>query len=142
MVQLNILFPKFLAKLQNKKKFTNIHLSTDCIFSGNKGNYKENSFADAKDNYAKTKSKIEKIRVKNKSAIILRTSTIGHEMNSSKGLLNWFLNKKRYVHGFSNAFFSGPTTLELAKIIYKYIIKKKYLKNDIYNISSFKIITV
>lgn len=137
--QINIQFPEFLSMLQKKYKFINIHLSTDCVFSGSTGLYEENSNTDAQDTYGKTKAKIEKILLKKQNTIILRTSTIGHEISSRRGLLEWFLHKKGKVFGFQNAFFSGPTTLELAKIVYKYIVCKNIIKNDIYNISSTKI---
>ena len=72
-----------------------------------------------------------------KNTLILRTSTIGHEISKNKGLLEWFLkNKKKKINGFKNAQFSGPTSLEIAKILYKYVIKKNILKRGIYNISS------
>ena len=66
----------------------------------------------------------------NNDVIIIRTSTIGHEINSKFGLLEWFLSQKKVVYGFKNAYFSGPTTLELSKIIYK---QNKELLNDIKN---------
>tara|TARA_B100000963_G_scaffold41570_1_gene30946 strand:- start:37469 stop:38332 length:864 start_codon:yes stop_codon:yes gene_type:complete len=136
--KINFNLVKKILKLNLKFKF--IHLSTDCIFSGIKGNYYENSISDAKDDYGISKAKIEKFIKNKKNILVLRTSTIGHEVNKNKGLLEWFLkNNNKRILGFKNAIFSGPTTFELSKIIYKYVIKKKVLINGIYNISSMPI---
>jgi len=76
----------------------------------------------------------EKLCLKKKNVIILRCSTVGHENFSKNGLLEWFLSKSKVI-GFKEAFFSGPTSLELAKIIFKFILNKNVLKNGIYNIA-------
>jgi dTDP-4-dehydrorhamnose reductase len=121
-----------------KYKFKYIHLSTDCVFSGKEGNYKETSIQNATDDYGITKSMAEKLCLKEKNVLILRCSTIGHENFSKKGLLEWFLSKSK-VFGFKKAYFSGPTSLELAKIIFKFILNKNVLKKGIYNIACKKI---
>lgn len=112
-IYINALFPHVLARISNKHNAKLIHISTDCVFSGSKGLYDENSDKDANDFYGKTKSLGELNDVNN---LTLRTSTIGHEAFTSFGLLNWFLDQKKCV-GYTKAIFSGPTTLELAKII-------------------------
>jgi len=121
-----------------KYKFKYIHLSTDCVFSGKEGNYKETSIQNATDDYGITKSMAEKLCLKEKNVLILRCSTIGHENFSKNGLLEWFLSKSK-VFGFKKAYFSGPTSLELAKIIFKFILNKNVLKKGIYNIACKKI---
>ena len=133
---LNTNFPIFLSKLCIKKKFFFIHISTDCVFSGKKGNYLDNSKKNAKDLYGLSKKRGE---IKNKYSCTLRTSFIGPETNSNKSLLNWFLYQKKEVNGFNNAFFSGLTSLELSRIIYKYFIIKNNFYNSIYNVGGFKI---
>ena len=77
--------------------------------------------------------------MKNKYTSTIRTSFIGPETKNTKSLLNWFLIQKSIVNGFNNAFFSGLTSLELSKIIYKYFIKKKILYNKIINVGGNKI---
>ena len=97
-------------------------MSTDCVFRGSKGNYSERHKADAQDNYGISKLKGE---IKSKNVLNIRTSIIGHEINSNYSLLNWFLIQKK-VKGFKNAFFTGLTTLELSNIIINKIILKKF----------------
>ena len=133
---LNTDLPKKLSNLCLNKKIYFVHISTDCVFLGNKGNYLDNSKKDAKDLYGLSKSKGE---VKNKYSATLRTSFIGPEVKSRKSLLNWFLFQKNEVNGFNKAFFSGLTSLELSKIIYKYYISKTNNYNSILNVSGYKI---
>ena len=135
-VSLNAKMPIYLAKFCNLKKIYLLHISTDCVFSGKKGNYSDNSVKDSKDLYGLSKSGGE---VKNKFTSTIRTSFIGPELNSKKSLLSWFLNEKKLVRGYSKAFFSGLTSLELCKIIYNYFIKKNLLQNKIINVGSRRI---
>ena len=109
-----------------------IQMSTDCIFRGDKGFYKEEDIADATDLYGRTKYLGE---VTYPHCITIRTSTIGHEIKGGFGLLEWFLNQKKSIKGFKNAIFSGFPTVELAKIIGEYIIPNDKLKG-VYHISS------
>ena len=135
-VLLNTKMPIYLAKLCKLNKIYLLHISTDCVFSGKKGNYSDNSYKDTKDLYGLSKNKGE---VKNKFTATIRTSFIGPELNTKKSLLSWFLNEKKFVRGYSKAFFSGLTSLELCKIIYNYFIKKNILQNKIINIGSKRI---
>ena len=107
-----------------------IHISTDCVFLGDKGNYCDYDNTDAMDFYGKTKALGE---ICNDGMLTIRTSTIGHEFNTSYGLLEWFLEQKENCEGYQNAFFSGLTSLELSKIIYKFVLPNLEL-SGIYNI--------
>ena len=135
-ILLNTKMPIYLAELCKLNKIYFLHISTDCVFSGKKGNYSDNSYKDTKDLYGLSKNKGE---VKNKFTTTIRTSFIGPELNTKKSLLSWFLNEKKFVRGYSKAFFSGITSLELSKIIYNYFIKKNILQNKIINIGSRRI---
>ena len=135
-VSLNTKMPIYLAELCKLNKIYLLHISTDCVFSGEKGNYSDNSYKDSKDLYGLSKNKGE---VKNKFTATIRTSFIGPELNTKKSLLSWFLNEENFVRGYSKAFFSGLTSLELCKIIYNYFIKKNILQNKIINIGSRRI---
>lgn len=137
--KLNIDLPRFIFNLSNIYKFKFIHITTDCVFDGTKGNYNEGSETNAKDRYGISKAKADKYLNKSKKTIILRTSTIGREIKTKNGLLEWFLSRRSFCLGFKNAYFSGLTTLELAKIIYKFIINKNLIKKGIYNLSGPKI---
>lgn len=112
-IQINSYLPHFLSELGNKLNFKFIHISTDCVFSGKDGQYKEDSFRDGNDNYARTKALGEVINDKD---LTVRTSIIGPELKTNgTGLLDWFLKQENPISGYSKAYWSGVTTLELAK---------------------------
>tara|TARA_Y100000589_G_scaffold118994_1_gene113239 strand:+ start:14402 stop:15277 length:876 start_codon:yes stop_codon:yes gene_type:complete len=130
-IYLNALFPHIMASLSEELYFRFIHISSDCVFNGEKGLYDENALKDSKDSYGITKSLGEINDTRN---LTIRTSTIGHEVSSSYGLLNWFL-KQNKCKGYKNAIFSGPTTIELAKIIKNIIIPMNEL-SGLLNVAS------
>ncbi len=136
---INCHLPQLILENIKKLNFCFVHISSDCVFNGKKGTYDENFFPNAKDEYGLSKAKADKLILKNNNSIILRTSSIGHEINSKHGLLEWFLSKKKRVHGYKNFYFTGPTSLELSKIIYKFIIKKKIIRNGLYHVAGSKI---
>ncbi len=108
----NALLPHRLARLCSLAGARLIHISTDCVFSGRIGGYLESDLSDAEDLYGKSKYIGELHDLPN--AITLRTSIIGHELNSSHSLVDWFLSQEGSVRGFSQAIFSGLPTAELA----------------------------
>jgi dTDP-4-dehydrorhamnose reductase len=114
-ITVNALFPHRLAALCRAAGIRLIHLSTDCVFSGRKGMYTEQDSADAEDLYGRSKLLGE---VQGENCLTLRTSIIGPELKTTSGLLEWFLqNQGASIRGYTNAVFSGFTTLELANII-------------------------
>ena len=133
---INVKLPLLLDDLAKKRRFKVIQISSDCIFSGAKGDYKENDTDYASDIYGQTKRISETIM---KNSLIIRTSTIGHEFFYKNGLLEWFLSNEKECKGFKNAFFNGLTTLELSKILYKYFIKNSFYPKSVINIGSNKI---
>lgn len=110
----NALLPHVLAKLGVNIGFKLIHLSTDCVFSGRDGQYTEESPKDGLDSYAKSKALGEVI---NAHDLTIRTSIIGPELKNGTGLLNWFLQQEGGIKGYTHAYWTGVTTLELAKVI-------------------------
>lgn len=122
---LNSLFPHHLAKLCMVAGARLIHISTDCVFSGVKGSYKETDESDAKDLYGKSKYLGELHNYEN--TITLRTSIIGHELNSNHALVDWFLSQEEQVKGFRKAIFSGLPTVEMAKVIHDWVMPKPEL---------------
>ena len=132
-IEINSLFPHKIANHVESSKTRFIHISTDCVFSGEKGNYLETDQSDAKDLYGKTKFLGELTSYKN--SITLRTSIIGPELKGRLSLLEWFLNAKESVNGFTNAIYSGFTTLELTNIIENYVIPNPNI-SGLYNVSS------
>lgn len=111
-ILLNSLLPHQLSNWSKRAKI--IQISTDCVFSGRTGNYSEFDIPDAEDLYGRSKLLGE---IKYEPHLTLRTSIIGHEINSSVSLIDWFLSQKDHVNGYKNAIYSGLTTLELAKQI-------------------------
>jgi dTDP-4-dehydrorhamnose reductase len=131
-IRVNSFLPHYLAKIVNsQKKIRLIHFSTDCVFSGAKGNYKETDLPDAQDIYGRSKLLGE---LSCSNTLTLRTSIIGHELQTKHSLLNWFLDQKKSVKGYKNAIFSGLTTLEIAKVLDKFIIPNKNLEG-LYHLS-------
>lgn len=115
----NSYFPHLLESLTKNTETKVISISTDCVFSGKKGGYTENDFKDGEGFYATSKSLGEII---NKKDLTIRTSIIGPELNPiGIGLFHWFMQQKDEVSGYSHAFWSGITTVELAKVIHQAI---------------------
>lgn len=125
-------FPHKLLKLCNKYSAHLIHISTDCVFSGKKGNYNELDKPDCNDLYGLSKLQGEIINGAN--SVTIRTSIIGHEIHSSRGLVEWFLSQKGSVSGYKNAIFSGLPTVELSRIIKEIIMPRKL--EGLFHISS------
>ena len=108
-----------------------VHFSTDCVFSGKQGSYKEEDFPDAYDLYGRSKFLGE---VGYKNSITLRTSIIGHELNRAKSLIDWFLSQTGEVKGFTKAIFSGLPTIEVARVVKDYVIPRREL-SGLYHLS-------
>lgn len=132
-LEINSLFPHKLAKYCEDKNTRIIHISTDCVFSGSKGDYYEFDNPDATDLYGKSKHLGELVNYDN--CLTLRTSIVGHELKNSVSLLNWFLSQKKKAYGYTNAIYSGFTTNEICNIIANNIIPKPGLKG-LYHLSS------
>ena len=113
---LNAHLPHRLEELANKINAKLIHMSTDCVFSGNtKSPYVETDERDGEDTYAKTKALGEVI---SENHLTIRTSVVGPEIiNGSEGLFHWFMNQSGVLEGFTKSIWSGVTTIELAKAI-------------------------
>ena len=131
-LEINSLFPHRLAGLCRAAGIRMVHMSTDCVFSGRKGLYRETDVSDAEDLYGRTKHLGE---VYESHCVTLRTSIIGKELSRKQGLLEWFLSQKGKVQGFKNAVFSGFTTLEMSRIIER-ILTEHPEKGGLYHVSS------
>ena len=131
-IPINALLPHRLARLCQIANARLIHISTDCVFSGLKGNYMETDISDAHDLYGRSKYLGE---VDYPHAITLRTSAIGHELHSQHELIEWFLAQKNSVKGFTNAIFSGVPTVELAHIIADIVLPQAQL-SGLYHVAA------
>lgn len=120
-ILINAYFPHFLKKIADSIQAKLIHISTDCVFSGKKGNYEETDFCDASDLYGRSKALGEIINDKD---LTIRTSIIGPELKKNgEGLFHWFMHQSGSINGFITAIWGGVTTLELAKAV-DYAIEK------------------
>ena len=110
---LNAYFPHFLADVTSGTDTQVIHMSTDCVFSGKRGEYTEDDFRDGETFYDRSKALGELEDGKN---ITLRNSIVGPDINPKGiGLLNWFMQQQGPINGFTKAMWTGQTTLQLAK---------------------------
>lgn len=131
-IEINSLFPHRLASLCHNINARMIQLTTDCVFNGQKGNYKETDPSDATDLYGRSKFLGE---VYYPHCLSIRTSFIGHELGTSHGLLEWFLSQENDVKGFSGAIYSGMPTVLIADVLTKYIFPNAKL-HGLYHIST------
>jgi dTDP-4-dehydrorhamnose reductase len=131
-ITINALFPHRLAMVCKAIGARLIQISTDCVFSGTKGDYREDDLPDPLDLYGQTKLLGE---VSYPHCLTIRTSIIGHELNEMNGLLEWFLSQEKEVKGFTHAIYSGFPTIELARILKDFVIKSPVLQG-LYQISA------
>lgn len=116
-VLINSYLPHFLSSVTQEMDTFLIHLSTDCVFSGQKGKYKEDSFPDGSTFYARSKALGE---IVNNKDMTFRTSIVGPDMKiQGIGLFNWFMKQEGSIKGFTKAIWTGVTTLTLAKAMEK-----------------------
>lgn len=112
-VYLNSYLPHFLADITKYRRTRILHMSTDCVFSGKRGSYTENDLRDGTTFYDRSKALGELEDDKN---LTLRGSIVGPDCNPKGiGLLNWFMQQKGTIRGYTKAIWSGQTTLQLAK---------------------------
>ncbi|HVF56487.1 MAG TPA: SDR family oxidoreductase [Pyrinomonadaceae bacterium] len=132
-ISVNALFPHRLAGLCRATGARLVHISTDCVFAGRRGNYSERDASDAEDLYGRTKLLGE---VEAEGALTIRTSMIGRELAGAHGLVEWFLSQEgQRVRGFRRAVFSGFTTGALADIIADVIVEHAEL-HGVWNVAA------
>lgn len=123
-VFLNSYIPQFLAKITEASDTQIIHISTDCVFSGNRGGYIESDFPDGELFYDRSKALGE---LNNNKDVTFRMSIVGPDINKKGiGLINWFMQQKGRIIGYKNALWTGQTTLQLAKTIENAVIQRVY----------------
>lgn len=122
-IVLNALFPWNLSEWCTLGNMRLIHITTDCVYSGQKGKYVESEVHDAQDAYGKSKSLGECAD----SAMVLRTSIVGEELHNFSSLLSWTKKQAgKMVQGYRNHFWNGVSTLEYAKVLHKIIMRDFY----------------
>ena len=120
---MNVHMPKRIAEYLHAKQDNSrlVHISTDGVFSGEKGDYTESSTPDCQNFYGRSKLAGE---VVGNNHLTIRTSIIGPGLYSKKGLFDWFMAQQKEVHGYRKVIWTGVTTLELAKFI-DYAVEKE-----------------
>lgn len=131
-IPVNALLPHRIARLCKVANARFLHISTDCVFTGARGQYREDDPADAQDLYGRSKHLGE---VDEPNAITLRTSIIGHELAGAHGLIGWFLAQNEGVRGYARAVFSGLPTVELARVIRDHVLPHPELRG-LYHVSA------
>jgi dTDP-4-dehydrorhamnose reductase len=131
-IAVNALLPHRLAAACRLAGIRLIQMSTDCVFDGLRGNYREDDPANAVDIYGRTKALGE---VTADGCLTVRTSIICHELRGKLGLLEWFLAQKNQVRGFTRAVFSGFPMITFTKIVETYLLDGPGL-TGLYHISS------
>jgi dTDP-4-dehydrorhamnose reductase len=120
-IMLNSLFPHLLAEECAARDIRLIHVSTDCVFSGNRGNYVETDDPDPGDLYGRSKLLGE---LTTPPALTLRTSIIGHEPVSNRSLVDWFLSRSGAANGYTRAIYSGITTTEFTRLLRSVVLPR------------------
>ncbi len=112
-LEINALLPHRLAIACRAAGARLIHVSTDCVFAGDRGGYREEDRADATDVYGRTKYLGE---VTGPGCVTLRTSIIGLELRRRHSLIEWYLAQTGRIRGFTGAIFNGLTTMEFSRV--------------------------
>lgn len=131
-IEINALFPHRLAQICKLANARMIHISTDCIFSGKKGNYVETDPHDALDLYGISKYMGE---VHDQHCVTIRSSIIGLELANKAGLIEWFLAQQGTIKGFQRAIYSGLTTQEMSHVIENILLNHPTL-SGVWHVSS------
>jgi dTDP-4-dehydrorhamnose reductase len=131
-IPINALLPHRLARLCDVAGARLVHVSTDCVYAGTRGGYREDDPPDAQDLYGRSKLLGE---VDYPNAVTLRTSIVGHELGAAHGLVGWFLSQTGTVRGYTRAVFSGLPTVELARVIRDHVLPRPEL-HGLYHVSA------
>lgn len=130
---INAMLPHQLSRLCAARGARLVHISTDCVFEGTRGAYRESDKSDTVELYGQSKYIGEVRDVPH--AITLRSSIIGHELASQHGLVEWFLSQQGTVRGFAKAIFSGLPTIEMARVIAAIVLPRPDL-HGLYHVSA------
>jgi dTDP-4-dehydrorhamnose reductase len=132
-LEINALLPHRVALMCRAVGARLIHISTDCVFSGHRGHYREEDVPDPVDIYGHAKLLGE---VAQPGVITLRTSIIGRSLYRNASLIDWFLRQRGRIQGYRNAIFSGFTTMELSRVIAMLLESHPPLAGGLYHLSS------
>jgi dTDP-4-dehydrorhamnose reductase len=131
-IPINALLPHRLARLCELVGARMVQISTDCVFAGDRGMYRESDPADAQDLYGRSKLLGE---VDHPHTVTLRTSIVGHELDSAHGLIDWFLSQQGQCKGYTRTIFSGLPTVELARVVRDVVVPRPEL-SGVYHVAA------
>ena len=131
-IAVHSVLPQRLSQLCRRLGIRLVQISSDGVFSGLRGGYTEDDLPDANDVYGVSKLLGE---VTEPHAVTLRTSIIGHELQSGSGLLEWFLSQQGRCSAYTRAIFSGFPTIVLADLIRDIVIPRPDL-HGIYHVAT------
>lgn len=131
-LELNSVLPHRLAEICSTIHARLLHFSTDCVFRGDRGGYAESDVSDAIDVYGRTKYLGEVVAP---NCVTLRTSIIGLELHRKTSLVEWFLRQRGEIRGYTNAIFTGVTTMVLARFIDDVLCRRPDM-SGLYHIAS------
>ena len=132
-IRVNSLFPHLLAHLCEMSGARLIHVSTDCVFSGEGGPYTEDDTPDPVDLYGRSKAVGE---VDGSGCLTLRTSIIGWEVMGNASLLEWFAaQRNRTIKGYRRVIYSGLSTAALADVM-AYVLVEQPSLSGLYHVAS------
>ncbi|MEH1031085.1 dTDP-4-dehydrorhamnose reductase [Micromonospora profundi] len=131
-IAVNALFPHVLARECAAQGTRLVQVSTDCVFSGRHGDYREQDIPDPYDLYGRAKLLGETVQA---PALTLRTSIIGHELGTARSLVDWFLAQRGTVNGYTEAIYSGVTTVEFAAMLRTVVLPRPDL-TGLYHVAS------
>lgn len=134
-LEINSVLPHRLAHLCEGQGARLVHFSTDCVFRGDRGGYSEADLSDAIDVYGRTKFLGE---VEAAHCLTLRTSIIGLELHRKTSLIEWFLRQRGTVKGYTNAIFTGLTTMEIARFVDQVVCRRPEM-HGLYHVASDRI---
>ena len=119
----NTIFPLLLSKICKYNSYKLIHITTDCVYNGDSGNYCELDRHSETNMYGISKSLGEQ-----HTGTTIRTSIIGEENTDSNfSLLEWVRHSEdKNIMGYVNHKWNGITCLQLTKIIYTIINEDRY----------------
>jgi dTDP-4-dehydrorhamnose reductase len=132
-ITINSLFPHQLARACAARRARLVHISTDCVFDGSRGQRRQTETPDAPDLYGRSKALGEVVGA---GCLTIRTSIIGRELQGASGLVEWFLSRRGgSADGYRHAVFSGFTTAELANIVFRVLEQHPGLEG-LYHVSA------
>ena len=135
-LRVNTVFPHNLARLGERLGVRAFHVTTDCVYTGNRGSYDESDYFDADDLYGMSKNGGDSA-----PAMVLRTSIIGEERSTRRSLLEWARSQRgKRVSGFVNHRWNGVTTVQLAEVIHG-ILERGLHRVGLFHIHSPEVVT-